>query len=147
MSTRGRIGIELPDGKIKSIYCHFDSYPDGVGKVLIKYYNDIDKINALIDLGDISSLGEVYDEEVSKGNWKDKKTPLKEDITYTIAYKDRGEDTPPRIDENEQEFLGKLGNCCEEYGYLYKTNFEGKLEWFITDVPSMRPLNWAISNE
>lgn len=30
MSTRSRIGIEMPDGKIKSIYCHWDGERNGV---------------------------------------------------------------------------------------------------------------------
>lgn len=33
MATRSRIGMKMPDGKIKSIYCHLDGYiKDGVGE-------------------------------------------------------------------------------------------------------------------
>ena len=29
MATRSRIAIELSDGTVKSVYCHWDGYPDG----------------------------------------------------------------------------------------------------------------------
>lgn len=34
MSTRSRIGMINPYGSVSSIYCHFDGYPEGVGKTL-----------------------------------------------------------------------------------------------------------------
>ena len=57
MSTRSRIAIENQDGTVQSIYCHFDGYIDGVGKTLFNHY-DREKLEKLIVLGDISSLGE-----------------------------------------------------------------------------------------
>lgn len=57
MSTRSLIAIKSGD-VFKSIYCHYDGYPSGVGKVLNQHYTDVDKINKLIALGSISILGE-----------------------------------------------------------------------------------------
>jgi hypothetical protein len=57
MSTRSRIAIENESGIVNSIYCHFDGYIDGVGKRLFNHY-DKEKLQKLIELGDISSLGE-----------------------------------------------------------------------------------------
>ena len=72
MSTRSRIAIEKQDGTVKSIYCHFDGYVDGVGKTLFNHY-DKEKLEKLIELGDISVL--------------------KESTENTVAYhRDRGED-------------------------------------------------------
>jgi len=34
MATRSRIAIENQDGTVTSIYCHFDGYLSGVGKLL-----------------------------------------------------------------------------------------------------------------
>jgi hypothetical protein len=59
MSTRSRIGIENQDGTTTSIYCHFDGYISGVGKLLKEYYTTQAKVKALIKLGDISSLENV----------------------------------------------------------------------------------------
>ena len=72
MSTRSRIAIENESGIVNSIYCHFDGYISGVGKTLFNHY-DKEKLQKLIELGDISSLGES--------------------IIDTVAYcGDRGED-------------------------------------------------------
>jgi hypothetical protein len=44
MATRSRIGIELEDGVIESIYCHWDGYPENNGKILLEHYQDPNKI-------------------------------------------------------------------------------------------------------
>ena len=82
MSTRSRIGIirarsgeEFPHPRqvtvsgpdyvtglkdvpvVESIYCHFDGYPEGVGQTLLDHWTTLAKVNRLIKLGDLSSLG------------------------------------------------------------------------------------------
>jgi hypothetical protein len=64
MSTRSRIAIENESGIVNSIYCHFDGYVDGVGKTLFNHY-DKEKLQKLIELGDISSLGESTEDTVA----------------------------------------------------------------------------------
>lgn len=54
MATRSYIGIRLTDDKFTYIYCHFDGYPSHVGEILKKFYNTKDKVNELLELGDIS---------------------------------------------------------------------------------------------
>jgi len=56
MSTRSRIAIENEDGTCRSIYCHWDGYPGHNGKILLEEYSDREKLNHLIDLGNLSSL-------------------------------------------------------------------------------------------
>jgi len=56
MSTRSRIAIENQNGSVTSIYCHFVGYISGVGKLKKENYTTQDKVEALIELGDISSL-------------------------------------------------------------------------------------------
>ena len=57
MSTRCLIGKKRK--RYHVIYSHWDGYPEkpGVGWTLKKYYTNPSKINKLIDLGGISSLG------------------------------------------------------------------------------------------
>lgn len=51
--------ISMKEGdSIRTIYCHLDGYPDGVGLILVKHYIDRYKIEALLDCGDLRSLGE-----------------------------------------------------------------------------------------
>lgn len=155
MSTRSRIGMEMPDGKIKSIYCHWDGYPEGVGKTLENSYTDPKKVEELLDLGDISSLGSFYDKEISKADWTkfDETDPakreelIKKSADCTISYKDRGEDCPARVDENEIEFIEKAGRCCEEYMYLFKKDYSGVWRWHIMETPWFRPLSDVLIGE
>lgn len=64
MSTRSTIGVlDLEQGTVRSIYCHFDGYPEWVGTILDQSYTSPEKINALIELGDLSSLGHEIGEK------------------------------------------------------------------------------------
>ena len=63
MSTRSRIAAKQEDGTYRSIYCHFDGYPEGVGDTLRTNYTDPAKVEQLIGLGDISSLGAEIGEQ------------------------------------------------------------------------------------
>lgn len=148
MSTRGRIGLQQNDGRIKSIYVHWDAYPDGVGRKLQKWYTNPDKIEALLDLGDISSLGEFYDKEISSADWKkfdlspeELERFMKKQGKCTVAYKDRGEDCPARIDKDKSEFMSKIGNCGEEYAYLFEEDYTGVYRWHICETPWFCPLD------
>jgi len=151
MSTRSRIGMVMPDGKIKSIYCHWDGYPEGVGVKLEKYYKNPKQIEELMELGDISSLGDHYDKEASGLDWKmfeiankDKKKLeeiQKKTANCTVAYKDRGENSPARIDADEDEFLASLGRNWEEYTYLYKEDYDGVYKWHLVETPFFHPLH------
>ena len=55
MSTHSFICME-DDDSIRAIYSHFDGYLDGVGATLKGHYQDREKIEKLISLGDISGL-------------------------------------------------------------------------------------------
>ena len=107
MATRSRIGIELSDGSILSIYCHYDGYPEFNGVKLIENFNTLDKVKELIDLGDISCLW-------TNSGW-DNET-LEE--TGPLPYSARGEDCPPRHDADLCEYL--LSINAEEYHYLFR---------------------------
>ena len=97
MATRSRIAIEREDGSVKSIYCHYDGYLSGVGKTLFNHY-DKEKLEKLIELGDISSL---------------------EDSTEsTVAYcRDRGEDLYFKTFPNVEDLFENGFNSGEEYVY------------------------------
>ncbi len=57
MGTRSNIGIINRDGSVEMIYCHWDGYPSNNGKILLENYTNEDKLRALLELGDLSSLG------------------------------------------------------------------------------------------
>lgn len=57
MGTPCMIGKRNQDGTITAIYCNFDGYPTGVGLTLAAHYTDPMKVDRLLELGDIWSLG------------------------------------------------------------------------------------------
>ena len=113
MSTRCRIGVLQDNGTIRSIYCHFDGYPKGVGRELLDNYTDIETINKLLDLGDISCLG---NEPVSDPKDWDPFTRIHK-YDYTLAYRDRGEDCPAEISKYENAYYELADGC--DYAYLF----------------------------
>jgi hypothetical protein len=58
MGTRSTIALEYADGTVEQVYCHWDGYLSHNGQILHKHYSDPFKLRDLIDLGDMSSLGE-----------------------------------------------------------------------------------------
>ena len=104
MGTRSRIGIQLADESILSVYCHYDGYVSFNGVKLVENFNSRDAATELIDGGDISCLW-------TNAGWNNEVLPA----TAPLYYSSRGEDCPPRIDAN----LGKYLADGEEYAYLF----------------------------
>jgi len=112
MGTRSRIGIQLKDDSIMSVYCHWDGYPSFNGRVLNEFYNTPEKVADLIDGGNISSLH-------TNVGWNQETLPE----TAPQYYTSRGEsikDNEPRYDESIFDFLEKENN--EEYAYIWTVN-------------------------
>ena len=56
MATRSHIGIKNGNS-VRYVYCHYDGYPEYNGRLLLQNYTTVEKVNELIDGGDLSSLG------------------------------------------------------------------------------------------
>ena len=115
MATRSRIGIQLSDDSILSVYHHWDGYPSWLGRILRTHYNSRSKVEELIDGGDMSVCW-------TKERWTGKElAPYVKEIKETEEYgaqyySQRGEDCPPRYDETKEEFLSN----GEEYSYIFR---------------------------
>ena len=57
MATRSTITAKLSNGIWKSVYCHWDGYPSHNGKILHERYNTQERVDALLEHGDMSVLG------------------------------------------------------------------------------------------
>jgi hypothetical protein len=113
MSTRSRIGIENQDGTTTSIYCHFDGYISGVGKLLKEYYTTQAKVKALIKLGDISSLD---------------MTPS----STTAYHRDRNEEFSQQTNKSVPDLFNCIYQSGEEFIYCFtKDNI-----WLVSDSGS-----------
>lgn len=128
MGTRGRIGYELPDHTVVSVYCHYDSYPEYNGRILATHYTDRDAVKELIDGGSMSSLHTTQlwnsslvrteDGDIARdadGNWLYSPTRDAQPLYHT----ERGEEL--EVDHTSfDEFVS--GSCSEEYAYLFDLN-------------------------
>jgi hypothetical protein len=64
MATRSYIGVRNTDASVDYIYCHFDGYPDHNGAILREHYSNINRVNELLNLGDLSVLGQFIGEKM-----------------------------------------------------------------------------------
>lgn len=124
MATRSRIGIVKENGKVESIYCHWDGCPDNNGQLLLGNY-DYEMAQELIELGDISSLCTTPDS--------------------TQAYcRDRGEElNKARVDESMDAFFE---SDIEDYGYLITPDGE----WYMKSAyegSNYMPLGYYFAEE
>lgn len=114
MATRSTIAMECKDGSIKQIYCHYDGYPIYNGFILEEYYKDQKKVEKLLNLGNIKSLGKDIDKE---GLYHT------EDTTFALI-RDAGlkEEEVPSSVFTHSNLTQKFANKDE---YLKKANFQG----------------------
>ena len=117
MATRSRIGIQLKDNSVLSVYHHWDGYPQWLGRILKTHYNSREKAAELIDGGDMSVC---WTDDCFRNS--DGKIEKKAEYGPQY-YSQRGEDCPPRLDDLF-EYLDKKNN--EEYAYIWTVNDEWK---------------------
>jgi hypothetical protein len=111
MGTRSRIGIQLSDDSILSVYCHYDGYPEFNGRVLRDEYDTVEKVRKLIDGGDMSCTW-------TNAGWNNETLPEMGPLHYTM----RGEsieNNAPELSKDHGEYLKMSANADEEYSYLF----------------------------
>lgn len=113
MSTRGAIGMRQPDGTIRAVYVHHDAYVAGVGAILGGWYETPEKVEALLALGDLSSLGTT--------------------LADTVAYRrDRGE--AMRLARLYRDIDAYRRNGRRDLGADYLYLFDGN-RWLACGIP------------
>ena len=138
MATRSAIGFVEYDGTITAISCHWDGSLEGVGDTLLKHYNDTYKVLDLLELGDISSLGEELGVKHPFSCHMSNLSPQAYEDAYgkmTTAYgRDRGEDCPAKDFADAKAFSHYSDR---DFFYLY----DGK-EWTYVERgrPYFKPL-------
>ena len=112
MSTRSSIAIQNTDGTFSGIYCHCDGYLSHNGRILEAFYTTEAEVRELINLGDLSVLGETVGVKIGFGDLSHR------DTNQCMAYgRDRGETGTQAADFNSYaELLRDIG---QEYDYLY----------------------------
>ena len=114
VSTRGAIGMRQSDGTVRVVYVHHDAYVAGVGAILGGWYGTPEKIEALLALGNLSSLG----------------TTLADTVAY---HRDRGEDMRSARNYRDIDAYCRNGKGDFEADYLYL--YDGN-RWLVYGIPS-----------
>lgn len=60
MSTRARIGVQLENGKTKSVYVWRDGMPDNLGEMLAEHYATPEKAAELVGRGNIIDVETTF---------------------------------------------------------------------------------------
>ena len=130
MGTRSTIALEFADKSVEQVYCHWDGYLEHNGKILAEHYSDPFKLQKLINLGGISSLGE---EIGSKHPFSSHTSPA-DKIAYEAAQeanattfyaRDRGEDLTKEKFVSFEDYAAF--HQREEFAYCLRT--DGK--WYV----------------
>lgn len=134
MATRSLIGMESKDGMIQYIYCHWDGYVvEGVGQCLLECFKDRSKVQDLLALGDISSLGgrlTKADDPVDGYNGSE--------VTWAY-HRDSGEELNRREPVKDRDaFITKAKNTGTDCNYIFDKNSEWLYKGTKTDKPFVR---------
>jgi len=123
MATRATVTV-FKNRKYHTIYTHWDGYPSHHGPLLLNFYGSQEAAEALIALGNCSTLSETI--EPLPNGWTfdnrpspDNKQAYTEYSRYCVFYgRDRGEEK-----QNAQVFSTwkqSVKYMGEEYNYLWK---------------------------
>lgn len=131
MGTSATIAVVKSDGTIIQTSVHYDGYLLGVGKILLEEYTNRDRVQLLVSLGEMSSLGKFITPEITALNPIELQAhnydnPVKD---VTVYYgRDRGETgTEPEEFCSFAQFI--VDRQMEEYNYLFN---EGK--WVYSEM-------------
>jgi len=148
MATRSTIALEYADGTVGQVYCHWDGYLEHNGAILRSAYTDPFKVRALLDLGDISSLGPNIGEQhefdcphkygtPEYQAWQDEKREV-----TTFYGRDRGEEgTEARTFKSYDDYRKRAQ--FEEYNYILRR--DGK--WYVEYYGNFGELNERMAIE
>ena len=148
MGTRSTIALEFADGSVGQVYCHWDGYLKHNGKILLNHYTDPFKLQKLIDLGYLSSLGAEIGEKHEFDNPNKYGTPEYEEWQETkqgmctFYGRDRGEtDVSARYYKDFADY--EQNHDYQEYEYILRTDGV----WYVNQGDGYEPLMEAYIEE
>ena len=142
MGTRSRIGIELPDHSVVSSYCHWDGYPEGNGRTLVKHYQDREAVKELIDGGSMSAVRTRTTWNSGSALRDENGEFIRDAEGFMMSEGDR--EPQPQYHSERGDGMEPMhssfdqftkDNCDEEFVYLYSLDGEWKC-WELEQVKS-----------
>ena len=125
MATRSIIA-KLDDKGVQAVYCHNDGYLSNNGKILDQHYQDEDKVDELLSLGDLSMINENIGVKLDFNDY-DLFHKLKQCRFYN---RDRGENrAKAEVLKDETELLEfAFEQCDADLVYMYAYG-----SWYVYD--------------
>ena len=140
MATRSTIAIEYLDGTVKQVYCHWDGYIEHNGKILQESYTNPNKLNRIMELGDLSVLAKDIgtQHDFNDNNYDQCK----------FYGRDRNETgIEAKTFVNFDDYLQNMQ--AEEYNYILRF-VNGDSVWFVSHYESngqLEPLRLALTRQ
>lgn len=130
MSTPCIIAELRVDGSVRSVYCHWDGYPAGVGLVLVEHYRYPLPVQFLVDGGDLSTLAPHI------GGRNFPHPGLRDESVCLYAYRDCGErweEVRPLGFPDTRSFLRAVRERYPGAAWIYMFD-HGLCRWFARKV-------------
>lgn len=127
MSTTATISITNQNGSVDMVHVHWDGYLTWVGRILAQHYTSRNDAEALIALGDLSTLGENLHDG-------DGKHPT------TAYHRNNGEDLHITHFDNLPQYLNALKHNGEEFNYILGTDKFGDPQWYWVTNSDVKPI-------
>ena len=124
MSTNSFIAIEQDNGKYRAIYCHHDGHLFHHGEILLNHYQYKQKVEDLINLGDISSLAAKLRPKNPKRHSFDPEFGRERDVVLAYA-RDRGDEGTEAREFTLEELQGHDADWIE-FTYIFTEENEWK---------------------
>ncbi len=135
MATRSTIAIEHENGTVDQIYCHWDGYLEHNGQMLIHYWQDRYKIEQMIQLGNMSSLGTEI------GSKHDFDNPHRGECNFYGRDRGEGGVAAKRFKSFEDY---EQNHSYEEYEYIFRADGQ----WYVSQhTRDYEPLEDAIMEQ
>ena len=125
MATRAIIA-KLDDNGVQAIYSHSDNYLEHTGKILDQHYQDKDKVDELLSLGDVSIVDENIGVKIDFNDYK-LRAANKQCLFYN---RDRGESNKEATTLKDESALLEFAfeSCDAEVVYMYAYG-----AWYVYD--------------
>ena len=117
MSTRSYIAKQIGEDQYRTIYCHFDGYLTYTGALLLDCYNTPEKVDELLDLGELVKLNQKLSPDPSSPHYS---TNEQEGVTIAFAR----DENDPQAKKAKTMTLAELDapENWTDYVYIFTRN-------------------------
>ena len=121
--TNSNIAIKDVDGKIRSIPCYLDGYPEWTGKILCEFYDTQEKVNDLLEMGSVRFLN---------------KNIISSEF-YHRDFSQNKNETKAKVYVSDKDWFNSKPQS--EFNYLFENG-----EWFLITGFKENPMKTTLKN-